>query len=288
MQSIGLDAPDVGAAFVITGGTSVETVGLAIVCFLAGFAAMLRFMRADGKADDDTPQSTALHRAPATQPMATLPTSERSELSALHRNAIAFHACRQCDGLDAMALIDACHGFANIVSQIPWTVASSAAREMMRNAAKVVVTHERQPRTHTMLSLAQLLEWEKAQGWHKPNGIIADRSAAMGLQWIRFGLQTWRNFFAAGPQSNQSQAARVFQEAAHASHGDRMGWLTRQSLASVTRKQLPWTAITTALGPSAEAAEQDVAIWCVEASRTIEELRRLQERYDMEDARKSI
>ena len=241
-----------------------------------------------------------LHAAPATvsttSPVAAHEMQEGNPNSVragpLAKNAKQFCHCLIDGAIDAKAFMEACRGFAQVVNLLPWPMAPRAAREMLQNLAKIDATHEQCAARSR--SLAALLEWEKDQGWHKPGGRIADKSAAMGLLWARFGLQTWRNFFTAGLQmadatgmesKRQKDSVLLFRAACYTSHGECMGWLARKGLEAATRTSMPWGMVTITLGPT---TEDEMALWCDAVTAVIDTLTKMQMQLDLEDTRKSL
>lgn len=139
------------------------------------------------------------------------------------------------------------------------------------------------------LSLRALLQWEKARGWHESGGVLADPSAAMGLQWARFGLQTHCIWFRAGASGGEeADAAQLFRQACVASHGECMGWLTRTGLAAACRHFVPWGQIAGSMAPTVATAHEDMLSWAAVVGPVLEQIERIQQQLDLDDTRKSM
>jgi hypothetical protein len=104
----------------------------------------------------------------------------------------------------------------------------------------------------------------------------------------RAGLQTWLNFFnlciaAAEP----NDCAPLMQQAIDASHGELVGWWSRQAVAIAHRTMGSWEALAQTVGPSRAETERDAKQWCAAVSAVITPLKELQREFDYEDTRRS-
>jgi len=135
-------------------------------------------------------------------------------------------------------------------------------------------------------SLRALYHWEAKQKMHEPGGVIADPSAAMGVLWCRHGLQTWINFFELSMAHADPQDCGVLmEEAIEASHGELVGWWSRQTVALACKTMGPWEELAQTVGPSRADTELDAKAWCRVVTEVIVALKALQKECDYEDQR---
>ena len=139
-------------------------------------------------------------------------------------------------------------------------------------------------------SLRSLFFWEKGLKIHSPGGIIADESAAAAVLWLRFGLQTWLNFFTLCGASNKDgvEAGPLAEQAIEASHGDVLGFWSRTLVSFVARRMGRWDAFAQSIGGSVAETEKDAKRWCAQVQEVILTLKALQREFDYEDKRASV
>ena len=146
-----------------------------------------------------------------------------------------------------------------------------------------------------------LLSAEVKAGQHSPGKAPAlrDQSGAMGLLWVRRGLQLWFNFFvlreelrgamakrgedAADP--DETAGASLFR-AFQASHGNIVGWVSKRMAGGVARAMPSWLTLTDALGIDAAEGEE-VRAWVDAVQPVLERMSRVQEEAGLEDRRRS-
>ena len=113
----------------------------------------------------------------------------------MHRLASQLNACAMGKtDVDVPALLEATDAFCGFLCRFGKFCGPSVGNvrgcmEKVENSRKSL--RKRFP--GSLASFQELLECEKPV--HKPNAVLADPSAAMGLLWIRRGLQYWADVF---------------------------------------------------------------------------------------------
>lgn len=227
-----------------------------------------------------------------TAPLSQKKASARTESNPLLKNtARDFAACLLPGGdVDIYLFERSCRSFAGLLDEMGF-VGRLMASESRANLDKVrhsLAVCELETGMPPGKSLRALYRWEKKKKLHLPAGFIADPSAAMGVLWSRHGLQTWLNFFnlciaAAEP----NDCAPLMQQAIDASHGELVGWWSRQAVAIAHRTMGSWEALAQTVGPSRAETERDAKQWCAAVSAVITPLKELQREFDYEDTRRS-
>ena len=72
-----------------------------------------------------------------------------------------------------------------------------------------------------------------------------------------------------------------------ASHGDVVGWWSRQTISLGCRSMGPWEALAQSIGTSRAATEAEAKVWCASVTEVVLALKALQREFDFEDKRVS-
>ena len=202
------------------------------------------------------------------------------------------------------AFFEAMHDFLAFLRTLgPWTAGSISET---RNCLLKVERARRQllERGSTsdsgLKTIGGLLEVELACGIHRSNGMLADPSAAMGLLWIRRGLEFWVRLFRnelerlrergsidAEPGDLAKQTARAYDQTVAPFHG----WVSRKAFLLSMRSAPEWDVLRVR-GKLPDASCKDLQhefdIWATTLDSVCNRLRKLHLRLDLEDRRKSI
>ena len=115
------------------------------------------------------------------------------------------------------------------------------------------------------------------------------RSHALLLVPVCAGLQSWANFFALCMAAREtSECGVLFEQAINASHGELVGWWTRQTILLACKTMGGWEELSLILAPTRDEAEQDANKWCATVTDVLQALRKLQREFDYEDMRKGV
>jgi len=137
-------------------------------------------------------------------------------------------------------------------------------------------------------SMRMHFDFERSRKIHSAGGVIADQSAAMGVLWLRFGLQTWLNFLTLCCAASEGvEGGTLMEQAAEASHGDVLGWWSRSTGALTHRAMGRWETVAQCIGPSVGETEKDAKRWCACVQELIIALKALQREFGYEDKRVS-
>lgn len=194
--------------------------------------------------------------------------------------------------IDVFMLERMCSYFAENVLERMGTLgarmSASVARDNVQNVRDALTNCELQMGMPPGRSLRALYQWERKQKMHQPGGVIADPSAAMGVLWLRLGLQTWSNFFMLCERANAStEGSALMEQAIEASHGELLGWWARKAISLFCRSTGQWEEIAQQIGPSRAETEEDARKWCAAVTEVTLAMRAVQREFDYEDKRKS-
>lgn len=129
---------------------------------------------------------------------------------------------------------------------------------------------------------------------HRPGGVLVDPSAAMGMLWLRRGLEFWIEVF-----DQQIQALKKKKTVALASQcevayrrtvADFHGWASRRGSKVALSLAPEWTEVCARakLGGSDEALRKDLCALVSATRELCDRLKSLQVKYDLEDKRRSL
>ena len=105
---------------------------------------------------------------------------------------------------------------------------------------------------------------------------------------LRAGLQTWLNFFVLCINApDESEVGPLMEQAIDASHGDVVGWWSKQTVSLACRSMGKWEPLSQKIGPSRAVAEQDIKKWSSQVTDVVAVLKSLQREFDFEDKRVS-
>lgn len=168
------------------------------------------------------------------------------------------------------------------------------------------------------VSMKALLEAEKAQtGLHAPHGVLGDGTGAMGLLWIRRGLEFWAETFEIAAKALSSnlagrkEAARrrrwlffwkrkrraegsTFKEQADAGYAASVrpfhGWVARNAFMASMRSPPDWEdlMVCAKLAESREQLAAELKRWATSLREVIKTMHDVHVRYDLEDTRKTV
>ena len=231
----------------------------------------------------------------------------------LVNSASKFKSC--CHGkhdLDLAEFVKATNDFLKFLRLLgPWTAASiSETRACLTKVEEACTLLEAQRlaassnsikkrRAHRLKTVMDLLDAEVASGVHGKGGAIADPSAAMGLLWVRRGLEHWAALFGLEAQRLKASGtveggrgafAKQGQSAYDATVGPFHGWVARNAFKLTLQAAPEWEVVRKRSGlPAASYKDlrRELREWEKAVTALTKRLRLLHDRYDCEDCRKT-
>lgn len=212
-----------------------------------------------------------------------------------HAVAKSFRGC--CHGksdVDVQQLLSSTRSYCDLLARFGRFVSPSVAN--VRSCIDKVDTGRREMRAQTKLklrSVKELLRSERSK--HQKGAILADPSAAMGLLWLRRGLEFWIKVFelqiAALKKKDQgatlaAQCDEAYRRVVKPFHG----WASRRGAAVAFGLTPEWALVCDRGGLSVEDDKLRRELGeIVSATRELcDRLRKLQVKFELEDLRKSI
>ena len=224
--------------------------------------------------------------------------------AALATSAKSFRdCCKKKPEVDVERLLSATKQYCEMLSRFGRFVGPSIAnvRQCMEKVEKA--RRELKKDSDSKLKkVKELLKLEGTKGIHKKGGVLADPSAAMGLLWLRRGLEFWADVFEqearilglqkkgklkGEPPTLQSQCAAAYKRTVEPFHG----WISRRAFAAAQGMTPSWEEVRerACLGcDSDEAFQKELASLAAATRELCELLQKVHVKYDMEDKRRSI
>lgn len=213
----------------------------------------------------------------------------------LHRMAVTFNACsKKGSDINVVAFLDATEAYCKLLSKWGKFVGPSVGN--VRGCIQKVQTARRALNKETktkLASLHDLLTCEKPI--HKPNAVLADPSAAMGILWIRRGLEYWADVFEQQVEqlkkkqtstSLAEQMAIAYKRTTQQFHG----WVSRRAFSAALGMTPDWSVVRKRAGlpETDEALRKELKELAVACRELCERLRKLQVSLELEDMRRSV
>jgi len=222
---------------------------------------------------------------------------------ALHTSAKSFRDCCSSKDVDVGKLLAATKAYCVLISRFGKFVGPSISNvrqcmEKVEAAQKQLCTGSRR----SLRSVSNLLAAERESGMHKPGGVLADPSAAMGLLWLRRGLEYWADVFeqeaaalkAASKRQNKPTPAPSLVAQCEAAYNRLLvpfhGWVSRRAFALALGLTPDWRDVRACAGLSTSDDElrSELSLLASELRSLCGRLRRLHVQLDLEDKRRSI
>jgi hypothetical protein len=200
--------------------------------------------------------------------------------------------CLKKNDVDVMRLLSATRQYCDLMQTFGRFIKPSVAN--LRSCIDKVAAGRHALRSK-LKTCRELLNAEAERGIHRPGGVLADPSAAMGLLWLRRGLEYWADVweqqveFLCG-----KRVASTLKEQSKVSYDRNVlqyhGWVSRRAFGVALRMTPEWCDVRARAGLSEsdeDLREELTAL--VSASRELcLRLRQMQIELDLEDTRKSV
>ena len=209
--------------------------------------------------------------------------------SPLRHSAEQFKHCLLGDSdIDVRQLMNACYDYMQVLS-VMGKFAKSLRKQVDGNMDKISSGLYRcDPDKYA--SMKALLQAENDADKHKPDAVLADPSAAMGLLWMRRALMFWNALYDKihKTEGKDVELKEYGAEAYEQTLRPFNGFISRQSFKSMVLSRMPgWGEVRPKLSPKA-TIQADMSDWMDIVSKVIERMEAIQKEANLEDLRKSI
>jgi len=221
----------------------------------------------------------------------------RTSSRPLGRSARAFADSLRGNDINLPTFLAAARAYCDLVGHFG-SFAAPSSSEVRRCLAKIEqgiqkLAHSggrRRVRIGRIQSMKALLQAEAAvEGLHKPKGMIADPSAAIGLLWARRALHYWVEAF----DEHAHHSGSLLDElliAYERSLAKFHGWIARRASMMASQAAPTWEDVRTnaKLAPSDAAMRDDMRNWANSVRKVVKCMHALHVKFDMEDTRKCV
>ena len=227
----------------------------------------------------------------------------------LKESASRFNACAvgKAD-VDVAALSDATKSYCTLLRRFgPFTAGSIhqvlSCLQKLEEGREVLIGStpkgSRAKLRKATRSMRALLAAEAESGIHKAGGVLADPSAAMGLLWVRRGLQFWARVFeleakrlmASGCEWGEAgtllrQTNMAYEDEISEFHG----WVARKAFMISARSAPDWQVLCERAGLAAERKKlgEELRTWAKVLNGLARRMQALHMQYDLEDKRRTL
>ena len=219
---------------------------------------------------------------------------------AVGAQAKSFRGCLMKKGdVDVDALLAATRSYCTLLSRFGKFVGPSVAN--VRGCVDKVAAGRQELCTSTRRKIRSVKELLKEEcDIHGSGGVLQDPSAAIGLLWLRRGLEYWADVFeqeaallgkskkaskGAG-QTLMAQMSAAYRRTLEKFHG----WVSRRAFAMALKVTPDWSVVRTRAGlPTSDDVLRSELLALATASREVaERMRKIHVKLDLEDRRRSI